>query len=295
MFPDYHFFNITNGIYHSRWAGKEIKKVLDEVSIDWQKKPELLKNAAKIIDNDDLMKAHQKEKKELISWLNSDLASFPIEKPGKEDFFQEDILTVGFARRFVSYKRPELVFKDLTKLLKTGNGKLQLVFAGKCSPGDYFCNLTREEIGDFATLLRGKIKIAIISDYTLEIARKMIPGCDIWLNNPLPPREASGTSGMKAALNGVLNLSIADGWWAEAYKMNPESGWIFGGKSLPEQTEEEKNSQHNRELLKELEKAINCYYQNPYQWTEMMKNAISLAAYFNTNRVIKDYNSKMWE
>ncbi|MFO7807316.1 MAG: alpha-glucan family phosphorylase [Candidatus Moraniibacteriota bacterium] len=295
MFPDYHFFNVTNGVYHTRWAGAEIKKILNEVSQDWQKKPELLQNAAKIIDNEDLINAHQKEKRKLINWINSDLTSFPIENPQKEDLLNEDVLTIGFARRFVSYKRPELIFRDLKQLLEIGGGKLQLVFAGKCAPHDNFCNLTREEIGDFATLLRGEIKVAIIPDYDLDVAEKMIPGCDIWLNNPLPPREASGTSGMKAALNGVLNLSIADGWWAEAYQRSPESGWVFGKKEEDWLDNEEENFKHNQELLKQLKKAIDCYYQNPYQWTEMMKEAISLVAHFNTNRVVKEYNMKMWD
>jgi starch phosphorylase len=123
----------------------------------------------------------------------------------------------------------------------------------------------------------------------------MVSGCDVWLNNPVPPKEASGTSGMKAALNGVLNLSIADGWWDEAYKQNSESGWIFGKKSRKEKTPQNRNKQDNQELLEKLSRTIDIYYNSPYLWTEMMKNSISLLCQFNTHRVVKEYQDKMWD
>jgi starch phosphorylase len=307
MFPEYHFLNVTNGVYHPRWVSKSINKILDEVSLNWKEKPEVLKHSAKIIDNEELLQAHQKEKRDLIKWINSSPNNFPIEKLQKEDYFKEEVLTIGFARRFVSYKRPDLVFKNLKKLLETCNSskkqyRLQFIFAGKCAPNDNYCNLTKEEIEDFANILAGlpgkwakKIKVAMIDVYNLDVAKKMISGCDVWLNNPVPPKEASGTSGMKAALNGVLNLSIADGWWDEAYKQNSESGWIFGKKSRKEKTPQNRNKQDNQELLEKLSRTIDIYYNSPYLWTEMMKNSISLLCQFNTHRVVKEYQDKMWD
>ncbi|MFW5885246.1 MAG: alpha-glucan family phosphorylase [Patescibacteria group bacterium] len=307
MFPEYHFLNITNGIYHPRWVSNSIEKILNEVSLNWKEKPEALKHSAKIIDNEDLLRAHQKEKSELIKWVNSSPDNFPIEKLQEEDYFEENILTIGFARRFVSYKRPDLIFENLRSLLKMCESskkqyRLQFIFAGKCAPNDSYCNLTKEEIEDFADIFAGlpgrwakKIKVAMIDIYNLDVAKKMVSGCDIWLNNPVPPKEASGTSGMKAALNGVLNLSIADGWWDEAYKQNPESGWIFGLKNQHPKNARDRDTQDNQELLEKLSQAIDLYYNSPYLWTEMMKSSISLLSRFNTHRVVKEYEDKMWD
>ena len=174
-----------------------------------------------------------------------------------------------------------------------GYEKLQLIFAGHCNSGDWFCEQIKQTLGKYAHELRGQIKLAVLPTYDLEIALRMVTGCDVWLNNPIQPMEASGTSGMKAALNGGLNLSILDGWWIEGYNMNPLAGWRFGTNYA----ENNNNSSDldALELYKNLEDVIHCYYHDRKQWTARMKAAIALLAFFNTNRVLVEYDQKIWE
>lgn len=297
MFPQAKFENITNGIYHPRWIGGYVKKVLDKNFPAWETNPEKLVKAPEKIDSEELWQAHQEQKKELVDWINKQQGLFPFKEIIKDDLFSEDTLTIGFARRFVPYKRHALIFKNIEKLRQISHKKLQLIFAGRCHPGDELCNNIVGQIKHFATEMRGQVKIVVLKEYNLEIAKRLISGSDVWLNNPVPPREASGTSGMKAALNGGLNISILDGWWIEGYKMQPKSGWAFGKRY----TEKSMHSQSlapdtsdNEALLKTLENAIDCYYNCHEKWAERMKHAIALVSFFNTHRLVKEYKKKMW-
>ncbi len=293
MFPENIFESVTNGIYHERWIGKDMGKLLDEKIPLWRKNPEILERKAFDLSDNDLFKVRKKQKNALISWINSKKEHFPFNDATNDDLFDNDVLLIGFARRFVPYKRPSLIFKNLKTLRELGYRKVQLVFAGRCHPDDQFCNSMLDTIRLHAKELRGQIKVAIIPNYNLNIAKKLTTGCDIWLNNPTPPREASGTSGMKAALNGVLNLSILDGWWIEGYKMFPKSGWAFGKNE--DLGSENRDDSDNQELLVQLEDVIHCFYDKKVKWAEKMKNSIASSSYFNTHRMVKEYRNKIWE
>ncbi len=290
MFPSHTFENITNGIHHITWTSKPFEKLFEKHLPDWKLNPKSLINASRILDKE-LLSAHKKNKKELVKWVNSHPEFFSYgDNFYKDDFFDENLLTISFARRFVSYKRPMLIFHDLDRLRDMGYKKLQLIFSGPCHPSDPFGNSIKEAIQKISRQLRGQIKIAVIPGYNLDIAKKLISGSDIWLNNPIAYMEASGTSGMKAALNGVLNCSVLDGWWSEGFAQNPKSGWGIEGE-LDEHYRDGKDANAIYECLKDI---LDCYENRPDEWVERMKTAVSLLGYFNTNRGVEEYLEKMW-
>ena len=293
MFPGREIENVTNGIYHPRWVGNSMRELFNTHLPGWEQEPEIFENAVEKLPTEDLIKARRTEKKSLIDWINETPENFAIEKVSDEDLFSEDTLTIGFARRFVPYKRPGLIFHNLDKLREISYKKLQIVFAGRCHPDDMFCNKLRDTIVHYGRELRGQVKVVVIPNHSLEIAKHLTSGVDVWLNNPIPPREASGTSGMKAAGNGILNLSILDGWWIEGMEQAPLSGWGFGGSSH-EENFADRDTHDADELLTNLKDVINCYYERRAEWNERMKHAISLLSYFNTHRLVKEYNEKIW-
>lgn len=293
MFPHNEFENVTNGIYHNRWIGEDIAPLYDKHLENWQSDPSVFKKAPKLLPDKELIKAKQRAKKRLIEWVNSFPEFFPVDHMIAEDHFDEDILTIGFARRFVPYKRPDLIFHDLDRLREIGYKKIQLIFSSHCGPGNSFCLGMKQTMREHAKRLRGQVKIAVLPNYDLDIAKHLVSGVDIWLNNPIPPMEASGTSGMKVALNAGLNLSILDGWWIEAFEKNPKAGWGFG-EYAPSRMSENRNGADSSELYTNLEDAIDCYYNREKEWIKRMKEAISLTADFNTHRVIKEYEKKIW-
>lgn len=293
MFPGREFEYVTNGIYHPHWAGRHMRRLLDENLPDWRDQPEILANAPQEISDKELFRARKKEKEDLVEWINSNPEFFPFRDVGDEDYFSEDVLTIGFARRFVPYKRPELIFRQAEALRKIGNKKLQLVFAGHCGPTDNFCNTIMHTIEDYTQKFRGEIKVALVPDYKLDIAFHLVSGCDVWLNTPIPPQEASGTSGMKAALNGCLNLSVPDGWWIEGIQKYPKAGWAFGSRTI-DADEGRRDDEDAEDLIAKLQNVIYCYYERKEEWAERMKYSIALLSYFNTHRVIREYQEKMW-
>lgn len=294
MFPNFQFEAITNGIYHPRWVGDEINKLLNKHLPGWSQEPSLLKKAIEILPDKELVEARVIQKENLIKWLNSNKNFFPFDDFFKDDNFTSDRLTLGFARRVVPYKRPDLIFRKIEKLRRYGYKKLQFIFAGKCHPEDNYCNNIIEQLRGFARALRGQIRIAIIPDYNIEISKKMLTGCDAWLNNPISPREASGTSGMKSALNGGLNISALDGWWVEAFEYDQMAGWGFNSKEEFKENEDRDDYDAN-ELLYNLKDAIDCYYERNNEWNARMKHAIAQIAYFNTHRMCEEYSYKIWQ
>ncbi|MBI5414247.1 alpha-glucan family phosphorylase [Candidatus Peregrinibacteria bacterium] len=294
MFPEYSFENITNGIHHLTWISDSMAKLFDSSFLHWRERPSELCDAENTLSGEKVWQAHQKNKKELVKWINEhpEYYIFSPEKY-KEDFFDENTLTIAFARRFVPYKRPTLIFRDIDRLRELGYRKIQMVFSGKCYEFDQFCNWQKGNLQKFEKMLRGQIRIAVISDYNVDIAQKLISGADMWLNNPVRPLEASGTSGMKAALNGLLNISVLDGWWIEGFALNPMAGWGFGEKSNG-LDENSRDNMDAHELYENLTDAVNCYYHRPEEWRKRMKAAISLIHYFNTNRCVEEYMKKMW-
>lgn len=292
MFPEHNIGGITNGIYHPRWVGSHMKPLFDRYLLNWRQNPKVFKNAAKLLPDRALMAARKLQKKELIDWINVHDAFFPFSQVSEEDLFSEDVLTIGFARRFVPYKRPELIFEQSDILRKIGKKKIQLVFAGHRWVNDQFSNDIMKHVEHYADEFRGDVKVVLIPYYDINVAKRLISGCDVWLNTPIPPQEASGTSGMKAALNGCLNLSILDGWWIEGYKKNKLAGWAFGNKAKKTTSRDEEDA---IDLMVKLEDVINCFYGRKKEWAKRMENAISLAAYFNTHRMVSEYSKQMWK
>jgi starch phosphorylase len=270
-----------------------MRRLYDKYLPNWEYEPEKFKDVPNVLPTDELVEARKAEKKEFVHWINSNENFLPINNVEDDDYFREYVLTIGFARRFVPYKRPDLIFRDLNALRDVGFRKLQIVFAGKCHSDDMYCNKLKEAIEQYGRELRGQIRIAIIPTYNLDVAKRMVAGTDVWLNNPIPSREASGTSGMKAALNGGLNLSAADGWWIEGADMVPDSGWMFA-KRLTETDWSQRDDQDSKELLTNLGDVIDCYYKRSDQWALRMKRSISLLSFFNTHRLIREYEDKIW-
>lgn len=285
MLGNGHIDYITNGIHHPTWASPAIQKVLDAHIPGWKAQPSLLKNVLSI-PNEDLWKAHQLNKKRLCEEVR--------QRTGTE--FSPDVLTIVAARRIVPYKQTELLYADMERLLSLANGRLQIVHSGNSHPNDSFSQEIVRHITQRAKDSKGKISIAYLPNHSPDSARILTAGADIWLNTPERLKEASGTSGMKAAMNGGINLSILDGWWAEAYAMDPESGWRIG----PEMGHggiEEMAKQDAEDLYTQLEYEIlpSYYAASKDGWIERMKRSIALLAYFNTHRCIEEYLQKAWK
>jgi starch phosphorylase len=205
--------------------------------------------------------------------------------------FDFDVLTVGLARRATAYKRPDLVFEDVGRLRQVARsaGALQLVFSGKAHPQDDDGKRVIQRIFRVASELKGELPIAYLPNYDMRMARLMTAGVDLWLNTPQPPLEASGTSGMKAALNGVPSLSILDGWWFEGC-IEGVTGWAIDGQVAADR------SQDAAALYSKLEQVIiPQFYRNRPQFIEVMRFAIALnGSFFNTQRMLQQYAQKAY-
>jgi len=276
---------ITNGVHSVSWTSANMQKLFDEHIPGWRNDPSRLVMAVKLKD-DELWREHQANKMYLFSKI---LDSIGVE-------FDSEILTIGFARRAVAYKRADLLFKDINRLINICSGKVQLIFSGKAHTSDEEGKAMIQRVIHFSKELSGKIPVIFLENYDMELGGLLTAGVDVWLNTPLRPREASGTSGMKCAHNGVLNLSILDGWWVEGW-IEDVTGWAIG----PEPTEvelahydESKDAEALYEALEE--KVIPLYYQHRDTWISMMKNSIALnASYFNTHRVVREYCEKAYK
>jgi starch phosphorylase len=293
MFPGKTIHNVTNGIYAPRWAGDRMTELFDARLPEWGDRPAVFRDAVTRLSHDRLRTARAEEKADFVRWINFNKGFFSVTNVSNEDFLDEHTLTIGFGRRTVPYKRAELLFREIDRLAELGDKKLQLIFASRCHPDDQYCNALRGNLNEFADRLRGKVKIVLIPDYDLKIAKRQVVGCDVWLNTPTPPLEASGTSGMKAALNGGLNLSMRDGWWIEGLEQEPMSGWGFGGERYA--TQEEQDANDARVLMDALQDVVACYYDRQDEWTERMKHAIALLGFFNTSRLVEEYEKQIWQ
>lgn len=298
MFPQFNINAITNGVHHRTWIGTELANLYDKHIPQWIHNPMLLSEAVHKIPDNELWNAHQEEKRLLLDHVNNHLTSVSSEEerdnPPEPEQFDIDILTISLARRLVPYKRPLLLYSDLERLLKIGEGKLQIIQCGKASPGDESAKNFVRQIIDISKHLRGKIKVVYLENYSPILARQLVRGSDVWLNTPKRPLEASGTSGMKAAMNGVLNFSVQDGWWIEGFKMDPFAGFSIGPQddSLTPNNDDQKDIE---DLYSRLESVIiPLYYDNKKDWINRMKHAITLGSYFNTHRCINEYRDKAW-
>ena len=206
------------------------------------------------------------------------------------------VLTIGFARRFATYKRPDLIFRDMDRLLRIVDhspGSVQIVMSGKAHPADKPGIEKLKVIRDLMSEYRPKVRSVFLENYNMESAKTLISGVDVWLNTPMRPREASGTSGMKATLNGVLNFSVLDGWWLEGW-VEGVTGWSIG--PMPKHGMEYDEQQDIDDLYEKLKhKIIPLYYENRAQWIFIMKHGISHnGSFFSTQRMVSQYLTKSW-
>ncbi|MGQ9718460.1 MAG: alpha-glucan family phosphorylase [Nitrososphaerales archaeon] len=285
LFPGHHIRAVTNGVHPYTWTCQPFREVFDRYIAGWANEPELFVRVDKI-PNEDVWEAHMKAKKDLIDFIN--------EKTGVG--MDGQTLTLGFARRATAYKRATLIFSDLERLRRVNKGgSLQLVFAGKAHPRDETGKSIIQEIYNYISRLKGEIKIVYLENYNMEMAARLTSGADVWLNTPMPPLEASGTSGMKAAHNGVLNFSVLDGWWIEGC-IEGVTGWSIGPPHDEAVREDERRSLELEDLYNKLKYlVIPTFYKYRDNWIDMMKNSIGkVAYYFNSHRMMQRYVSEAY-
>ena len=303
--------HITNGIHTPTWLAPELLQLYDRyLQPDWLEQLDDPQTWTSIKDIPDelLWGTRQQLKRKLLDFIRrgrqeewSHRESSPSQVIASGTLLDPDILTIGFARRFATYKRATLIFRDpnrLRHILTNSEHPMQIIFAGKAHPQDEEGKRLIQQIYRFAQDSSFAGRIAFVDNHDIALGRLLVQGVDVWLNNPRPPREASGTSGQKAALNGVLNLSILDGWWREGY--NGRNGWAFGeDQEYPsEDARDEADSQALYRLLEE--EVIPLYYARPYndcpqEWIKRVKEAIfSIAPSFSTTRMLKEYTTSLY-
>ena len=280
MFAGYEIHAVTNGVHSFTWTGEYFRKIYDQYLPGWAIEPELLAKVD-IIPDCEIWHAHEEQKQILIDYTNQ----------ATDANLSTDIFTIGFARRATEYKRPTLLFSNLDRLRAISRkGKFQVIFAGKAHPRDEGGKKLIEQIYSYAKQLKEDIEIVYLEDYSMGIAAKMVSGVDVWLNTPLRPMEASGTSGMKAAHNGVINLSVLDGWWMEGWMENL-TGWSIGPANVENLDNQTLFKKEADDLYNKLEYVITpMFYERHDEWIKMMKNSIGkIAYYFNSHRMMRRY------
>ncbi|MEF9437739.1 MAG: alpha-glucan family phosphorylase [Candidatus Mariimomonas ferrooxydans] len=279
MFPGYKINAITNGVHSFTWTSESMKKIYDKYLPGWANEPEIFVRIGVIPDNE-IWGAHLEAKKKLIDYINT------FSDAGMD----YETLTIGYARRMTAYKRADLLFTDIKRLGRIGTGKIQIVYSGKAHPMDIEGKQMIEKLFSYIQMLKGKIKLVFIENYNMESALRLVSGVDVWLNTPLRPLEASGTSGMKAAHNGVINFSVLDGWWIEGH-IEGFTGWSIGPPPTEADRDNNINEKDAEDLYNKLESTIiPIYYNDRKTWIRMMQNAIGKNAYyFNSHRMMRRY------
>ena len=280
LFPGHHIRAVTNGVHPYAWTCQHFRELFSKHIPGWAIEPDLLVRVDEI-PNEDVFETHIAAKRDMLSFVK--------DQTGVE--MSQDVLTLGFARRATPYKRPTLIFSDIDRLKRTKRfGEFQLVFAGKAHPRDQMGKDLIREIHEHISKLKNEIKMVYLENYDMNMSAKLTAGVDVWLNTPKPPYEASGTSGMKAALNGVLNFSVLDGWWIEGC-IEEVTGWSIGPGPNAPVSEEERRRLELEDLYDKLKYLIiPTYYQKRDSWTKMMKSSIGkVAYYFNSHRMMRRY------
>ncbi|MBR3655118.1 MAG: alpha-glucan family phosphorylase [Elusimicrobia bacterium] len=303
--------HITNGIHTNTWISYEFAGLFQRyIGEDWIDEPSdqtLWQRIADIPDAE-LWRSHERRKERLVSFARSRL-KMQLQRRGlskhmvayADEVLDPEALTIGFARRFATYKRGNLIFRNLDRIKKILTNKekpVQIIIAGKAHPKD---DKGKEIIKSIVALTSDpdlKYKVVFLEDYDMNVAHYLVQGVDIWLNNPLRPQEASGTSGMKAAVNGAINFSVLDGWWCEGY--NGENGWVVGSTDTYNDLEYQ-NEMESRSIYEMLEKEIIPLFFDrgqddlPRGWITKMKACMqTVGPMFNTNRMIEDYTRKFY-
>ena len=298
--------HVTNGIHVKTWLAPDMSFVLERyLSNRWHSNPadQTVWEGVTQIPDEELWRAHERCRQRLVAWARLQLKEQLIRRGAAYDdvttadeVLDPDALTIGFARRFATYKRGALLLRDpdrLKKLLEDSKRPVQFVFAGKAHPADNEGKDLIRTIVNFARHANVRRRIIFLENYDMNVARYLVQGVDVWLNTPRRPYEASGTSGMKAAANGVLNCSILDGWWVEGY--SPDVGWAIGrGESYSDPNlQDQLESQALYDLLEK--QIIPLFYEReadniPRGWIARMKNCMrKLAPVFSTNRMVRQY------
>ncbi len=303
---------ITNGVHAKTWLGAEINLLFERyLGARWSEEivdKSIWHNIDQIPD-EELWRIHQRYKERLVGFARARLkrqlqrrGAFHTELSWADEVLDPEALTIGFARRFATYKRGNLLLREperLIKLLSNTETPVQFIFAGKAHPRDTAGKEIIRQLVHFATEHPEiRRRLVFLEDYDIDIARYMVQGVDVWLNNPRRPMEASGTSGMKAALNGVLNMSTLDGWWCEGYI--PDGGWIIGaGEEYDDLSYQDEVESHAIYNLLEQE-VVPLYFARskdrlPRRWIRRMKNTIKWCApRFNTSRMVAEYTRKFY-
>ncbi len=274
MFPEFQIDSITNGVHAPTWVSEPIQQMLDEHIPSWRRDNLYLRSAIDLPEQA-ILQAHASAKESLLAEV----------KKRTQLEFDPKVLTLGFARRAATYKRATLMFNDPERLaeIATEAGGLQILYAGKAHPQDEPGKALIQKVVDVAAnLSNDMLRIVYLENYDWELGALLTAGVDVWVNTPQRPYEASGTSGMKAALNGVPSLSILDGWWIEGC-IEGYTGWaIEDGANDAEEADS---------LYHKLETAVvPLYLADPEKWATLMRNTIAFnGSYFNTNRMVKQY------
>lgn len=303
--------HVTNGVHTFTWLSPNLKGLYTKYfDPNWTNDVTNYEywNGVYNIPDDELWAEHKHEKEKLIDLIKNSLKT-QKERNGAsaqeikeiDSILNPDYLTIGFARRFATYKRADLIFKDLEhikNIINNSTKPVQIIFAGKAHPADRPAHEVIKNIYDISNTPELKGKVILIENYNMSIARHLLHGVDVWMNNPRKPLEASGTSGEKAGVNGVINFSILDGWWVEGYKGN--NGWAIGEDKFYDNFENQ-DIDDSQSMYSILEKQIiPLYYDRntnniPVNWIQKMKESIkSVGSEYNTGRMVKDYTNKMY-
>jgi starch phosphorylase len=286
MFAGYAIDWVTNGVHSRTWTCASFRSLYDRHMPGWANDPFALRYAIGI-PGDEIWKAHAKAKTRLIEEA--------VRRTGKP--FKTDVFTIGFARRATAYKRADLLFHDPSQLLDISRnvGPIQVLFAGKAHPKDFGGKELIRRIFAVAAQLKDQVTIAYLENYDMDLALLLTAGVDLWLNTPLRPLEASGTSGMKAAHNGVPSLSVLDGWWIEGH-IEGVTGWSIGCREPEVDSPDSASRNDADDLYRKLRsEVLPAYYANRERWIGVMRQAIAFnASFFNTHRMVQQYTTNAY-
>lgn len=281
----YQIDHITNGVHLGTWAAPSFAELFDRHIPGWRTDNSSLRNALRVPPGE-IWQAHQAAKQRAIDEVN---------RRANADF-DLATLTIGFARRAASYKRADLLLTEpsMLKEIAARTGRLQIIFGGKAHPSDDAGKRVIQQIVQARDSLGPEVRLVYLENYDWELGRLLTSGVDVWLNTPLPPMEASGTSGMKAALNGVPSLSVLDGWWIEGC-IEGVTGWAIDGVGQGKETEN-RAPQDAASLYRQLERVVvPLYYGDRDGFIEVMRQAIARnASHFNTQRMVQEYIVKAY-
>lgn len=284
LYPEYSITSVTNGVHAGTWVSNSFGSLYDSHVPEWRTDSCNLAQASNI-PLKMIQQAHRASKSRLLEEVGrrTGLALDP------------DAMTIGFARRAAAYKRANLLFTDIERLTRIVRevGPVQILYAGKAHPADGQSKELIRRVFQAAETLRDSVRVIYLENHNMELGKLLCSGVDLWLNNPQRPMEASGTSGMKAALNGVPSFSVLDGWWVEGHQEGV-TGWSIGnaGGLSGESVQEEAES-----LYEKLEKVIlPMFYKRPGEFLKLRRSAIAInGAYFNTHRMIKQYVEQAYQ